>query len=403
MGYLKDGVPLQPTPGGGLLQEGTMWESKKPYVIAEVGSNFVVSDDGLSNKASAISHIKMAKQAGASAVKFQLWTVEDLYGYAAREDLRQWQLPEEWVRVLSRTCREEGMDFILSVFNPAKVEPFSPYVDAFKVASSDFRHLPLLKAMLDIKKPIIMSTGGHHVSDIGKNLEFIAKHDPNLERLCLLECVAAYPAPVKDYNLSTLVKLMVTGVRHVGVSDHTMKRLVSIAAVALGAKVFEYHFDAHRESRNLETPDAVVSLSTSELETQIHLLNQVHAASRDEAKHWMPSEQEFVLKHIRRLKFTCDVPRGTVLKYGVHYGIYRSLEDDPKGGPAEAYKHFDGVTLNQDKKQGDSLWYSDVKGIEDGGCTGDNALGSSEAQRIADSARTRTEVGGQSPSKVPPK
>jgi len=54
----------------------------------------------------------------------------------------------------------------------------------------------------------------------------------------ILHCVSAYPTPLEDVNLSviTLYKQEFPGIT-VGYSGHEMGIFISIAAVALGAKV----------------------------------------------------------------------------------------------------------------------------------------------------------------------
>jgi sialic acid synthase SpsE len=74
--------------------------------------------------------------------------------------------------------------------------------------------------------------------------------------------VSGYPAPPEDYNLRTIADMRRRFATPVGLSDHTLDVVTSIAAVALGAVCVEKHFTL---SKRLYGPDHHASLEPDEL------------------------------------------------------------------------------------------------------------------------------------------
>ena len=129
------------------------------YVIAEIGSNH----DGKLDQA--IQLIEAAADGGADAVKFQSFTPDglvakaypDLYNAFAEPGLA---LDPAWWRPLERAARAKGMDLLSTPFDLGWAERLNGFgVPAFKIASGDVMHAPLLRMVAKTGKPIILSTG----------------------------------------------------------------------------------------------------------------------------------------------------------------------------------------------------------------------------------------------------
>ena len=114
------------------------------------------------------------------------------------------------------------------------------HVPAYKIASFENNHLPLIRKVAATGKPIILSTGMATLAELDEAVR--CARQAGCQDLILLKCTSAYPAPASDANLSTLPHLQQLFNCPVGLSDHTLGFSTPIASIALGARVIEKHF-----------------------------------------------------------------------------------------------------------------------------------------------------------------
>ena len=106
----------------------------KPYVIAEIGSNFNQSFQ------TAINLIDAAKKSGANAAKFQLFDAEELYNknHPLFKAFKKNELNKNWIKKLLKYTESINLEFFLSVFDLKSAEvAFKAGVKHFKIASSE--------------------------------------------------------------------------------------------------------------------------------------------------------------------------------------------------------------------------------------------------------------------------
>lgn len=239
----------------------------KPYIIAEVGSNWLHLDD-------CFESIRLAAKAGANAVKFQYFTAEDLYGYNAPGIIRRHlgsdcpELPTDWIRYLAEECKLAGVDFLCTVFNPHKVKDVDPYVKMHKVASAECNYGPLLGMLARTGKPILLSTGAHRFHEVQQGLDAI-KINGDVP-VCVMACVSAYPATnVNLFKIDALRKQFPKC--KIGYSDHTTDAFyIPKAAIEFhGAVVLEKHF---RLDAMNGTPDAGHSLTPVKFQDMVQYI-----------------------------------------------------------------------------------------------------------------------------------
>ena len=205
-------------------------------VIAEVGWNHV-GDMDLARRM-----VEAAAQAGADFVKFQTWRVDRLTPGPWDEDGRRdiYHAAELTVakhEMMVEACRDHGVEFLTSVFNPDDVPMVSELgLTAIKIPSQEAYREELLTAVDGRFERVLVSTGASTWEEVLRIPETIRESE-----LTLLHCVSAYPCPTDCVNLPRLGALR--GVTpSVGYSGHLPGVEDALAAIAMGVDYVEKHF-----------------------------------------------------------------------------------------------------------------------------------------------------------------
>jgi sialic acid synthase SpsE len=249
------------------------------FVVAEIGINFDSEYD------IALKLIDVAAAAGCNAVKFQLFKAETMYTPKAgkyttasgkKKDIvdivRKGELPSIWIPKLKAYTQKKGLEFFVTTCDEHSTDILEKYhASAYKIASYEITHLPLLTYTAKTKKPIIFSSGGAHVSEIIEAVETIKK--TNNQKIALMHCIGQYPAPLTTLNLRviSMLRLAFPDVV-VGYSDHSEDPVAAPrAAVALGAKIIEKHITL---DKNLPGPDHMFALNPAGLALMVKTIRQ---------------------------------------------------------------------------------------------------------------------------------
>lgn len=250
------------------------------FIIAEAGSNHNGNLD------QAFRLIDIAAEAGADAVKFQNFRAAKLYppnagrsGYLQSdrgiyEIIERMEMPDGWIPRLADACARKNILFLSTPFHEEAVDLLAPYVPAFKIASYELTHAPLIEYVVRKGKPIILSTGCANMEEVKSAVELI--RGLGHSELILLQCLAKYPAPLESLNLKTIPLLKRETGCPVGLSDHSREPVTApITAVALGACVIEKHFTI---SNRLPGPDHSFALMPEELTKMVRAVRDAEAA-----------------------------------------------------------------------------------------------------------------------------
>lgn len=255
-----------------------------PYVIAEAGSNFNQSLDV------ARRLIDVAVESGANAVKFQLFRADALYpnGGELYDIFKSIELDADWVPILDRHARDRGIAFMASAFDTKSVDVLEAVsVPAHKIASSETTNLPFLHYVASKGRPVIVSTGMCDMVDVEEAVNICL--GAGNTQVALLQCGAMYPLPPELANLRVVASFAARFRCPIGFSDHTLGQAVAVAAIGLGASVFEKHFTLDRASPG---PDHFYALEPAELKAYIAALREAHQALGSPIKHMLPKERE---------------------------------------------------------------------------------------------------------------
>ena len=254
-----------------------------PFVIAEMSGNHNQSLDR------ALELVDAAASAGAHALKLQTYTADTITlrdrgdDFQIRDSTSLWDgqnlhdlytkahTPWEWHEPIMHRALERGMLCFSSPFDETAVDFLSKLdVPAFKIASFENNHLPLIRKAAGTGKPLIISTGMASLSDLERAVN--TARDAGCENLVLLKCTSTYPASPVNTNIRTIPHLSDLFGVQVGLSDHTMGVGVAVASVALGATVIEKHLTLSRSDGGV---DSAFSLEPSELAS---LVTETHSA-----------------------------------------------------------------------------------------------------------------------------
>lgn len=244
-----------------------------PFVIAEMSGNHNQSLER------ALAIVDAAADAGAHAIKLQTYTADtitlDVRGgsFEIRDSGSLWagknlhdlykqaHTPWPWHQPIMERARQLGLICFSSPFDETAVDFLEELdVPAYKIASFENNHLPLIEKAASTGKPLIISTG---MASLGELEQAVATaRAAGCRDLILLKCTSTYPATPVNTNIRTIPHLRELFGCEVGLSDHTMGIGVALAAVALGATVIEKHFTFSRADGGV---DSTFSLEPAEL------------------------------------------------------------------------------------------------------------------------------------------
>jgi N-acetylneuraminate synthase/N,N'-diacetyllegionaminate synthase len=332
------------------------------FVIAEAGANH----DSMVERGKEL--IKKAAESGADAIKFQTYIADRL---VTRTAPKYWKddKPKEtqyevfqkldkltegdWKELVSY-CKKLDMIFLSTPFDEKSSDFLEKLgVPAFKIASADITHLPLLKHIAEKGLPMLISTGMANMNEIKDAIKTI-KTTGN-EDIILLHCVISYPTVVEDANLRIISTLQKTFPDiPVGFSDHTLGIIIPTAAVSIGARVIEKHFTI--DKKLLDSPDHRLSVDPDELKEMTKNIRIVEKALGSPVKRLIESEKEG-LKFARR----SVVSNAPILK-GVK--ISRSMLSIKRPGYGIQPKYIDkviGKIAKRDIDADEVLKWDDLK------------------------------------------
>lgn len=289
------------------------------YVIAEVSANHNQSLN------EALDLIGLAKESGADAVKIQTYTPDTItidsdspmfkHGAGSLwEGKNLYQLygeaytPWEWHADLFTHAKKIGITLFSTPFDETAVDLLEKLnAPAYKIASFELVHLPLIRRVAQTGKPIIMSTGMGSLREITEAVE--AARDAGCRELALLKCTSAYPAPPEEANLETVPHLAEAFGVPAGLSDHTMGSAVAVASVCVGGCIIEKHFT---KSRAVPGPDSAFSMEPAEFKAMVADIRTAEKALGRVS--YELTEKEKASRVFRRSIFVVkDIPQGETI------------------------------------------------------------------------------------------
>ena len=185
-----------------------------------------------------------------------MWDGQNLYNL-----YKEAYTPWEWHEPIFKRAKELGLVCFSSPFDETAVDFLEELdVPAYKIASFENNHLPLIRKAASTGKPLIISTGMASIAELHEAVS--AAREAGCKDLILLKCTSTYPAIPENSNLYTIPHMRDLFECEIGLSDHTMGVGVSVAAVTLGAVMIEKHFTLSRDEGGV---DSAFSLEPAEM------------------------------------------------------------------------------------------------------------------------------------------
>lgn len=342
--------------------EGRIIDDKTPsFLIAEIGNNHQGNLD------LAFQLIDAAAEAGANCAKFQMRDMQELYRHAGSsidssadlgaqytmDLLNRFQLDDNSLFKAFDYCRKKNLVPLCTPWDHSSLVKLESYgLPAYKVASADFTNHDLLESIASTGKPMFCSTGMCTEAEIREGVNHLQKIGANF---LLLHCNSTYPAPFKDVNLNYLEHLRELSSMPIGYSGHERDIYISIAAVALGAKVIEKHFTL---DKTLEGNDHKISLLPEEFKRMVDGIRQVEEALGTASDRRLSQGELMNRENLAKSLVAAEnIPRGTVV-------TEKMLKIRSPGQGLQPNRKHDliGTTLTIDKKAGDFFFPADLVG-----------------------------------------
>ena len=250
-----------------------------------------------------------------------------------------------------KKAKQLGLICFSSPFDETAVE-FLEEINcpAYKIASPEIIHLPLIEKVVSTGKPIIVSTGMASLEELDEVINYIVNN--GVSDFAILKCTSNYPASPSDSNLITIPNLRKIYDCEIGFSDHTLGLGASLAAIGLGATIIEKHFTLNRLDGGV---DSSFSLNPTELE---QLVNESENAWLSVGNiQFGPCKSEVeTIKQRRSIYIAKNIKKGEIITER-HLKIIRP----GFGIKPKYYKTIKGMTIKRDVEKGTAFSWEFLK------------------------------------------
>lgn len=336
-------------------------DEESVYTIAEAGANH---DSELEK---AFKLIDAAIEGEADAIKFQTYSASKLTTRTAKKywedgisEETQYDVFEKLDKLTSSDwkeifeyAKEKKMTCFSTPFDYQSVDLlYSLDVPAFKIASADITHLPLIKKIAKKKLPVILSTGMASLNEIDEAVGVI--EDEGNSDIIIMHCITSYPTKPEDANLQ-LIQVLKEHYPNcvIGYSDHTLGTDIPVYSTFYGACCIEKHFTFDQTLKT--SRDHRLSLGPQEFREMVKKLNLAKVSRGLSKRIEFDSEKEAVKYARRSVVTTCKIPSGIV--------ITSEMLDVKRPGTGIEPKNFEkiiGVKVKRDIDEDVPIMWEDL-------------------------------------------
>ena len=302
----------------------------KLKIIAEIGINH----EGDVEKCSRM--IKEAAKAGVDAVKLQTIDADANYviGSDSYKIFKGSELTREETSEMFNLARSKGLE----VFTTAGdldtinwVEELKP--SYWKISSGLLTHIPIVRYIASLGRPLLVSTGMATIDDIDLAVE-VMKSSGNSD-ISLFQCTSLYPAPIDSLNLSTISWLKERYNCDVGFSDHSIGSDAAFLSVGAGARLIEKHFSLDNRMPGF---DHKISLDSRGMREMIERIRKAEKMMGRPIKYVSEPINKMREKFLRSVVAIDSISKGEIFSKK-NIGVRRTLPGEKGSEP----KHFDSI------------------------------------------------------------
>lgn len=293
------------------------------YFIADIAANH----DGDLERARLL--IRLAKEAGADAAKFQNFQAPKIvsdYGFQSMSGqvshqaswkksvfqvYQEASIPLDWTPVLKEACDEAGIHYFSSPYDFEAIDRLDAYMPAYKAGSGEIDWIEALERMASKGKPVLIATGAATIGEVQRAVHAVLAINP---QVVLMQCNTNYTASAENFDhihlnvLKTYAAMFPEVV--LGLSDHTHGNATVLGAVALGARVVERHFT---DSNEREGPDHKFAMNPEAWAHMVEETRQLERALGSSDKFVAGNEVDTVVVQRRCLRAARDIWAGEIL------------------------------------------------------------------------------------------
>lgn len=302
------------------IQDQWIGPNHPTYFIADIAANH----DGDLDRAKLL--IRLAKEAGADAAKFQHFQAPKIvsdYGFthmnskvshqatwrkSVTEVYAAASVSQSWTPILKEECDKVGIHFFTSPYDYDSIEHVDPYIPAFKAGSGEIDWIEALVHMASKGKPMIIACGAADIADVQRAVHAILKVN---KQLCLMQCNTNYTASPDNYDhlhintLKTFAAMFPDVI--LGLSDHTHSVAPVLGAITLGARMIERHFT---DSNDREGPDHKFAMNPENWAKMVEETRILERSFGSPDKVIAENEQETKVVQRRCLRAARDIKAG---------------------------------------------------------------------------------------------
>jgi len=322
----------------------------------------------------AIALTRLAAEAGADAIKFQILDPDRLcadrkmpFSYdvlvdrasGRRETIteplwellrRRWLSEADWQKVKA-AADECGIAFFATAGFPEEIDFLAELgCHSIKIASGDVNHLPLIRRAARTGMSIQLDTGNSTLGEIERAVD-VCRAEGN-EKIIIHQCPSGYPARIESINLNIIRTLIQMFPFPIAYSDHTPGWDMDVAALALGANLLEKTITFDRTTRSVEH---IFSLEPAEMRAFVCIVRDVERAMGQPRR----------VLHAEEIKRRIAIRRSTWLPKGGRAGdrlgdLDVEFRRPGDGIPPDVYETLADRRLAQDHPSNHKLALTDL-------------------------------------------
>jgi len=296
-------------------------------LVGEGQPTFIVVELGVCHEQNielAKSFIQKAKDAGADAVKVEAFQADEFvldktmihkYGTVDGEVeenyyelLKRLELNFDQIKELKQKADEVGILFFSTVHDKEDTDFFEDLgVCAYKIASVDMTHLPLIRHLSKKGKPVFMDTGAAYTGEIDAAIR--AFETEGFEDLIIMHNPMGYPAPFDKTDLRMIPAIQETFELPVGLSCHTPGFDMVVASTAIGSNVIEKPVT---RDNSISSPEHIFAYLDSQTDEYVAKVRDTEICMGNKRRSNIPETAHGRAKR-RGIYIKNDLPKGHVI------------------------------------------------------------------------------------------